>query len=47
MPVELAPTEMNMWAKPVRSPIPKPLDEEINAKYTSRELRIVTESNRE
>jgi hypothetical protein len=47
MPLELAPSENNMWAKPVRSPIARPSDEEINSKYGSRELRIVTESNRE
>jgi hypothetical protein len=47
MPFELAPSENNMWAKPVRSLIPRPSDDEINSKYSSRELRIVTESNRE
>ena len=47
MPIELAPSEGSMWIKPVRSLIPKPSDEEINSKYSSRELRIVTESNRE
>jgi hypothetical protein len=36
-----------MWEKPVRSRGPKPSDEEVNSKYGSRELRIVTESNRE
>jgi hypothetical protein len=36
-----------MWEEPIRVPQPKTLDEEINAKYAMRELRIVTESNRE
>ncbi|MFY9644654.1 MAG: DUF262 domain-containing protein [Terriglobales bacterium] len=45
--MELAPSERGMWVKPVKSAIPKPTDEEINSKYGSRELRIVTESNRE
>lgn len=47
MPAELAPSEATMWAKSLRSPIPRPSDDEINSKYGSRELRIVTESNRE
>jgi hypothetical protein len=47
MAVELAPSEQNMWAKESRSPSLKPSDDEINAKYGRRELRIVTESNRE
>jgi hypothetical protein len=45
--IELAPSEQNMWARESRSQAPKPSDEEINAKYGRRELRIVTESNRE
>lgn len=36
-----------MWIKPVRLPASRPTDEEINSKYGARELRIVTESNRE
>ncbi len=36
-----------MWAKAVRVPQSRVSDAEINAKYASRELRIVTESNRE
>jgi hypothetical protein len=44
---KLAPSEHNMWVKSVRSPLPRPTDDEINSKYSSRELRIVTESNRE
>jgi len=36
-----------MWEAPIKVPHPKTLDEEINAKYAKRELRIVTESNRE
>lgn len=44
---ELAVSERNMWEKPVRSPLPRASDDEINLKYGSRELRIVTEANRE
>jgi len=44
---ELAPSEISMWVKPTRTISPRPSDEEINSKYGSRELRIVTESNRE
>lgn len=47
MAPEFAPSEREMWAKPVRSALPRPSDDEINSKYGSRELRIVTESNRE
>ena len=47
MPIELAPSERAMWQKPLRARTEKPTDDEINAKYGSRELRIVTESNRE
>lgn len=36
-----------MWEQPTKVPQPKIPDEEINTKYTKRELRIVTESNRE
>jgi hypothetical protein len=36
-----------MWVKTVRIPGLRSSDEEINSKYGSRELRIVTESNRE
>lgn len=36
-----------MWLKPVRERAPKAADDAINAKYTSREWRIVTETNRE
>ncbi|MBZ5648589.1 MAG: DUF262 domain-containing protein [Acidobacteriia bacterium] len=43
----LAPSEQTMWVRPVRSSAPKLTDEEINVKYGKRELRIVTESNRE
>lgn len=43
----LAPSELNMWVKLAREPNGKLPDEEINTKYTKRELRIVTESNRE
>ena len=44
---ELAPAERTMWETPIRTPAPKPSDDEINSKYGGRELRIVTESNRE
>jgi hypothetical protein len=47
MATPLAASEHGMWVKPVRSASPRPSDEEINSKYGSRELRIVTESNRE
>jgi hypothetical protein len=47
MAVDLAPSEQNMWAKEARSQSLKPSDDEINAKYGRRELRIVKESNRE
>ncbi len=47
MPIELAPSERAMWQKPLRAKTEKPTDDDINAKYGSRELRIVTESNRE
>jgi len=36
-----------MWEQPTKVPQPRILDEEINTKYNKRELRIVTESNRE
>jgi hypothetical protein len=42
-----APSEYVMWAKAPRSSSPKMTDEEIGLKYGKRELRIVTESNRE
>jgi hypothetical protein len=47
MPIELAPSERTMWEKALRVRTAKPTDDDINAKYGSRELRIVTESNRE
>ena len=43
----LAPSEITMWVKSAREVESKLSDEEINAKYAKRELRIVTESNRE
>ena len=43
----LSPTEQTMWVRPVRAPKSRSSDDEINGKYASRELRIVTESNRE
>src|SRR6185437_737246 len=44
---KLAPSELSMWTKTPKEPRQKMSDEEINAKYAKRELRIVTESNRE
>jgi hypothetical protein len=43
----LAPSEMEMWSTTLKIAQPRISDEEINAKYGKRELRIVTESNRE
>lgn len=43
----LAPSEKAMWNTLVKAAPPKMPDEDINAKYGKRELRIVTESNRE
>ena len=43
----LAPAEQGMWAAPTKTPKSKFTDDEINDKYAKRELRIVTESNRE
>jgi hypothetical protein len=42
-----APSELTMWDKLPTESNRKMTDEEINAKYAKRELRIVTESNRE
>jgi hypothetical protein len=42
-----APSELTMWDKLPTESDRKMSDEEINAKYAKRELRIVTESNRE
>jgi hypothetical protein len=39
--------ESTMWAKPAPEIRPKSTNDDINAKYTKREWRIVTESNRE
>ena len=47
MPDELAPSERIMWEKPVRLARSRLTEDEINAKYGARELRIITESNRE
>jgi Protein of unknown function DUF262 len=44
---DLSPSEKGMWRTTLKAPQPKITDEEINAKYGKRELRIVTESNRE
>jgi hypothetical protein len=44
---DFAPSETTMWVRPVKERLPKVTDEEINEKYAKRELRIVTESNRE
>lgn len=43
----LAPAELTMWLKPEPKSDERVSDEEINHKYARRELRIVTESNRE
>jgi hypothetical protein len=43
----LAPSERDMWAKDSAESNRRPNDDEINAKYAKRELRIVTEMNRE
>lgn len=40
-------SEMKMWGAEQEVKLPKLGDDEINAKYAKRELRIVTESNRE
>jgi hypothetical protein len=44
---QFAPTELSMWTKLAKEPPTRTSDEDINAKYAKRELRIVTESNRE
>src|SRR6267154_6616084 len=44
---QFAPAENEMWKIPTKQTPPQLTDEEINAKYATRELRIVTESNRE
>jgi len=43
----MAPSEKMMWEKPSRDDDRRLNDDEINAKYEKRELRIVTEMNRE
>jgi hypothetical protein len=45
--MSLSPSEGQMWVTPVSEPKQTSTDEEINSKYSKRELRIVTESNRE
>ena len=40
-------SERSMWEVTLKEQAPKLLDDEINKKYTSREWRIVTETNRE
>ncbi|HGM4888795.1 MULTISPECIES: DUF262 domain-containing protein [Stenotrophomonas] len=42
-----SPSEQTMWLDEPAVRTRKPTDEEINSKYSARELRIVTESNRE
>jgi hypothetical protein len=44
---EFATSELSMWVKPPKEPEPLLTDDEINTKYSRREQRIVTESNRE
>ncbi len=43
----IAPSERNMWAGLGNEVLRKLNDDEINVKYTKRELRIITEVNRE
>jgi len=43
----IAPSELQMWLKTPAESTRRLNDDEINAKYARRELRIVTESNRE
>ena len=43
----LAPSEASIWTQPEEAPDSRLSDDDINSKYTSREWRIVTESNRE
>jgi hypothetical protein len=43
----VAPSERDMWAKDPSESNRRPNDDEINVKYGKRELRIVTEMNRE
>lgn len=45
--LNFAPSEEEMWKIPIKVSPPRLSDEEINTKYAKRELRIVTESNRE
>ncbi len=42
-----APSEREMWVRTPREPESLLNDDQINTKYSSRELRIVTETNRE
>jgi hypothetical protein len=42
-----SPTELKMWEKPPRPHPAKLTEDEIDLKYTTKEERIVTESNRE
>src|SRR5882757_5529761 len=44
---QFAPAELSMWEKSEKETRLRISDEDINAKYATRELRIVTESNRE
>ena len=43
----LSPSELQMWEKSRIESLRPPTDDEINGKYSKRELRIVTETNRE
>jgi len=43
----LAPSEVTMWEAPEKASVLQTTDEDINRKYAKRELRIITESNRE
>ena len=47
LPVPQAPSETRMWQRPPRPTREKMTEDEIDAKYSSKEERIVTETNRE
>lgn len=44
---KLSPNELKMWNDLEKEEVTQPTDDEINRKYAQRELRIVTETNRE
>ena len=47
LPIPQAPSEARMWQRPPRPTREKMTEDEIDAKYSSKEERIVTETNRE